>query len=209
MAPPGLEDLPPELLHRVLLLCAIPDVLATAEALGRAGLLEVLARTHLWTRAAVGPRLCRESLPYLGQHTEHLTVQGHLKFDSRRRPRKVRYFRLCELVPSYLFTSLRHSCTSLSSLTFHRCALGPHTSLAALPTSLATLTFRSCVFVKKSSLFDSIWRQLPRLVELRIEDMVSFSRLDCHAVLTDLGIDFDIKFAANAASPSFIFYRKL
>jgi len=117
--------------------------------------------------------------------------------------------RLCELVPSYLFTSLRHSCTSLSSLTFHRCALGPHTSLAALPTSLATLTFRSCVFVKKSSLFDSIWRQLPRLVELRIEDMVSFSRLDCHAVLTDLGIDFDIKFAANAASPSFIFYRKL
>ena len=56
MACPGLEDLPPELLHRILLLCAIPDVLTTAEALGREDLLEVLGRTHLWTRCSIpGP----------------------------------------------------------------------------------------------------------------------------------------------------------
>ena len=219
-------SLPLEILHRLLSHCSIPDVLSFAQALGRPELIEVqrivwilllrrhdliffqvLKRPGLWSRATLGPRLHRESLPFIGDHTIHLTVLGSVKLDKKQRPRKERFFKSTEFVPTFLLTGLTQQCARLRKLTFDLCVFGPQTKSSLFPPTLEQLTFRSCIFVRKSSFFDSIWSNIPSLKELRIENILSFSKRDCYAVLTSLSIDFDIQFSNGAASPSFIFYR--
>jgi hypothetical protein len=168
----------------------------------------VLARPGVHrARPAVGPRLLLESLEFLGGHTRQLAVRGRLRLDARQRPRKERFFKSSELVPSQLLAGLKLRCHALTSLTFDRCVFGPHVKTAAFPSTLLSLTFRSCIFVRKSSFFDDIWSNVPGLKELRIENILSFSKRDCYAVVTSLNIDFDIQFSNGAASPTFIFYR--
>jgi len=200
-------SLPLEILHRLLSQCSIPDVLSFAQALGRPELIEVLKRPGLWSRSTLGPRLHQESLPFLGDHTIHLTVLGSVKLDKKQRPRKERFFKSTEFVPTFLLTGLTQRCARLRKLTFDLCVFGPQTKSSLFPPTLEQLTFRSCIFVRKSSFFDSIWSNIPSLKELRIENILSFSKRDCYAVLTSLSIDFDIQFSNGAASPSFIFYR--
>ena len=220
-------SLPLEILHRLLSHCSIPDVLSFAQALGRPELIgvqrivwillwrrhhdlvffQVLKRPGLWSRATLGPRLHRESLPFIGDHTIHLTVLGSVKLDKKQRPRKERFFKSTEFVPTFLLTGLTQQCARLRKLTFDLCVFGPQTKSSLFPPTLEQLTFRSCIFVRKSSFFDSIWSNIPSLKELRIENILSFSKRDCYAVLTSLSIDFDIQFSNDAASPTFIFYR--
>ena len=219
-------SLPLEILHRLLSQCSIPDVLSFAQALGRPELIEVqrivwilllrrhdlifsqvLKRPGLWSRSTLGPRLHQESLPFLGDHTIHLTVLGSVKLDKKQRPRKERFFKSTEFVPTFLLTGLTQRCARLRKLTFDLCVFGPQTKSSLFPPTLEQLTFRSCIFVRKSSFFDSIWSNIPSLKELRIENILSFSKRDCYAVLTSLSIDFDIQFSNGAASPTFIFYR--
>ena len=219
-------SLPLEILHRLLSHCSIPDVLSFAQALGRPELIEVqrivwilllrrhdlifsqvLKRPGLWSRSTLGPRLHQESLPFLGDHTIHLTVLGSVKLDKKQRPRKERFFKSTEFVPTFLLTGLTQRCARLRKLTFDLCVFGPQTKSSLFPPTLKQLTFRSCIFVRKSSFFDSIWSNIPSLKELRIENILSFSKRDCYAVLTSLSIDFDIQFSNGAASPTFIFYR--
>jgi len=200
-------SLPLEILHRLLSHCSIPDVLSFAQALGRPELIGVLKRPGLSSRATLGPRLHRESLPFIGDHTIHLTVLGSVKLDKKQRPRKERFFKSTEFVPTFLLTGLTQQCARLRKLTFDLCVFGPQTKSSLFPPTLEQLTFRSCIFVRKSSFFDSIWSNIPSLKELRIENILSFSKRDCYAVLTSLSIDFDIQFSNGAASPTFIFYR--
>ena len=168
---------------------------------------QVLKRPGLWRSSIVGPRLHKESLPFLGLHTHHLTVLGSVRLDKRRRPKKERYFKSIEFVPTFLLTGLAQRCTNLRKLTFDLCVFGPQTKSNVFPPTLEQLTFRSCIFVRKSSFFDAIWANVPSLKELRIENILSFSKSDCYAVVTSLNIDFDIQFSNGAASPTFVFYK--
>ena len=95
----------------------------------------------------------------------------------------------------------------LSPVTCHRCVFGPGLKSSIFPETLDSLTFRSCIFVRKSSFFDAIWSNVPSLKELRIENILNFSKRDCYAVVTSLSIDFDIQFSSGDSSPSFIFYK--
>ena len=129
--------------------------------------------------------------------------------DSKRRPRKEKFFKSSEFVPSYILSSLAPRCGHLSKLTFDRCVFGPGLKSSSFPDTLDSLTFRSCIFVRKSSFFDAIWSNVPSLKELRIENILNFSKRDCYAVVTSLSIDFDIQFSSGDSSPSFIFYKSL
>ena len=168
---------------------------------------QVLRRTALWGSSIVGPRMHQESLPFLGHHTLHLAVLGSVQLDKKRRPKKERFFKSTEFVPTYLLTGLAQRCSNVRKLTFDLCVFGPQTKSSVFPRTLEQLTFRSCIFVRKSSFFDAIWANVPSLKELRIENILSFSKRDCYAVVTSLNIDFDIQFSNGAASPTFIFYK--
>ena len=136
-------------------------------------------------------------------------LQGHLKLDSKRRPRKEKFFKSSEFLPLYLLSSLSPRCANLTKLTFDRCVFGPGLKSSIFPDTLVSITFRSCFFVRKSSFFDAIWSNVPSLKELRIENILNFSKRDCYAVVTSLSIDFDIQFSSVDTSPSFIFYKSL
>ena len=204
-APARLTSLPSELLFMLASWLEVTDVLSLSAALSRPRLLEIFKIQHLWRSAVIGPRLVEKSSRYIGANTHKLTIVGSVEFDRNHKPRKERFFKCKELLPMSVISRVTKNCPELRELSLDRCVIGPHIKNTLLPPSLEILTVRSTIFVKKTSFFRDIWTNLPRLRELRVENIQNFNKEDCYAVLVSLKIDFDVKYVER--SPSFIFYR--
>lgn len=200
-----LSNLPTELLFQVTSWLEVTDVLSLSAALARPSLLDIFTMDHLWRSTVIGPRIVEKSSRYLGPSTQQLKVVGSVEFDRNHKPKKERFFKSRELLPRSVISRITQNCPSLVRLTLDKCVIGPHIKTTLLPPQLEVLTVRSTVFVKKTSFFRDIWTNLPRLRELRVENIQNFNKDDCYAILVNLKIDFDVKYVER--SPSFIFYR--
>ena len=203
----NLNNLPTELLFRLAGWLEVTDVLSLATALTKPSLLDIFKTEHLWRSAVIGPRLIERSSRYLGGRTQNIKIIGSVEFDRNHKPRKERFFKSRELLPRSVITRITQNCPSLEGLFLDKCVIGPHINTTLLPPCLEILTVRSTIFMKKTSFFRDIWTNLPRLRELRVENIQNFNKEDCYAVLVSLKIDFDVKYVER--SPSFIFYRNV
>ena len=150
--------------------------------------------------------MVEKSLQYLGAHTQELKITGTVQFDRNKKPKKEKFFKSRELLPSSVISSVVQNCDNIRLLHLDRCVLGPHMNTKWFPQTLETLIVRSTIFVKKASFFSNIWTHLKQLKELRVENIQNFNKDDCYAVIESLNIDFDVKF--DDLCLSFIFYRK-
>lgn len=202
-----INSLPMEVLYKILGFCDVPDVISFSLAMSRPGLTAVLDMHQMWTSAVIGPRYLERSLQYLGEHTSNLTVIGSVQFDRNHKPRKERFFKSKELLPKSVINSVVKNCPKIKVLQLDKCVIGPHFNTLLFPQSLEILAVRSTIFVKKTSFFSNIWKNLKNLKELRVENIQNFNKHDCYAVLDSVNIDFNIKFGTEHHSPSFIFYK--
>merc|ERR1719186_1264126 len=113
MPVPHLTNLPLEVLYHILQLCSIPDVISVAMALARPQITDIFLQKRLWTRSVIGPRMLNKSLHFLGEHVEQLLVLGMLKFDKNLKPKKEKFFKSGELLPTYVLSYLRTNCNKI------------------------------------------------------------------------------------------------
>jgi hypothetical protein len=162
-----MEDLPEEVLVRILTYCLGRDLLNASEAFGAGSRVEqVVSRSALWREATIGPGRLRAFTRYLGPHTTGLTVLGEAKVAKGD-----------QLSPAVI-ESVRLRCPALASLTLRSCRLDvTRVRLSLFPRSLTSLHLHSVRLLSlpqgerlslASSPFLNIKKHLPLLQSLTL-----------------------------------------